>query len=458
MPIAGSKNSPAAQGGLMATVADNPQPNPDGILQRQPEIQPLPERTAVVDTQYVPASHLLAHIEGSNWTVKHYYSQQVGRGDELKPLQIGTSPAHQQYRRIDNYLFKVNTPLSQSQDDETKEFQVTGESSLFWSLVPNVGDMVVADVGDGRDGLFTLTETERMSYSKDSCYRVAYVLVSYLTDEQAADLAAKTTSVAVFDLQMVELLDNPFVEEADYQKIVSLRQLEEQLRIHLIERYWSPDVNTYKVPQQVSHTYDDYYTRFIRSIGLYTPSKGIKVYHNGSTAHNAVETLWRAFSDMSALELPYLYRKIYPVSVDNFKNQPVMRGVAFSPFFYTMYPVDDFGNQDDSGVVTTDLPLKAEIGPLDFPEVPTLNTVPYFYPVDKDDAYVFTHAFYDGDSSKMSVLERLCFNMISGVTIKPDEVLALGRYVLKLRPLEQFYYIPCIITLILYTKRNDIWS
>ena len=229
MAIAGRTNSPAAQGGLLVTVADNPQPNPDGILQRQPEIQQLPQRTAVVDTQYIPSTHLLAHIEGSNWTVT-YYSQQVAKTDELKPLQLGTSPAHQQYRRIDNYRFKVNTPLSQSQDDEYKEFQVTGEASLFWSLVPNVGDMFIADVGDGRSGLFTLTETERMSYNKDSCYRVSYVLVSYLTDEYAADLAAKTTSVVVFDLEMLELMDNPFVVESDYQKIVSLRQLDEQLR------------------------------------------------------------------------------------------------------------------------------------------------------------------------------------------------------------------------------------
>ena len=457
MAIAGRTNSPAAQGGLLVTVADNPQPNPDGVLQRHPEIQQLPQRTAVVDTQYIPSTHLLAHIEGSNWTVT-YYSQQVAKADELKPLQLGTSPAHQQYRRIDNYRFKVNTPLSQSQDDEYKEFQVTGEASLFWSLVPNVGDMFIADVGDGRSGLFTLTETERMSYNKDSCYRVSYVLVSYLTDEYAADLAAKTTSVVVFDLEMLELMDNPFVVESDYQKIVSLRQLDEQLRKHLIERYWAPDVNTYKVPQQVSHTYDVYYTHFIRSLGLYTQSKGIKLYHNGSTPQNAVETLWRAFSEMSALELPYLHRKIYPVSVANFKDQPVQRGIAYSPFFYTLYPVGDFGSQDDSVVITEDLPLKAQVAPLEFPDVPTLNTIPYFYPVDQDDAYVFTHNFYDGDTTKMSVLERLCFNMISGVSVKPEEVLALGRYVLKLRPLEQFYYIPCILTLILYTKRNDIWS
>lgn len=454
MAIAGAKQTPAAAGGLFMTVTENNQTNLPGLVERQPEITQRPERSSVVDTNYVPATHLLAHVEGSNWTVT-YYKQQLGLADELKPLQIGTSPAHQQYQQISQFNLKVNTALSQSQDEETKEFQVTGEATVYYSLIPNVGDMFVADVGDGTAGLFTVTECERMSYSKDTCYRIAYVMISPITDAQQADLDLKSTSKVVFDLTMLELLDNPFLVETDYNRLVSLHALDEKLRRHLMERFWSPDVQTLKVPQQQTATYDGYHALYARSIGLGDYSKPIRIYHNGISTYDAVASIWGLLSDMSSDGLPYVHPTFGSAFVKTFQGQPVARGIAYSPFKYSVYPNGNYDYIDEHFPRVESEPLQMQLPNQPFVTPPFLNQRPYINAIDCDNCYVFSQAFYDMQADQMSVLERMIFNMLSGVAVDPTQVLLLGNYVPKMRPLEQFYYIPMILALINFTRRNE---
>ena len=455
MAIAGSNLNPPAPGGLFTLTPTNPQDNLSGIVERQPVIDPRPERSIVVDTQYTPATHLLAHVEGSNWPVI-YYRQQLGIGDELRPLQLGTTATHQQYQRIDNLPFKVNSSLTQSQDTDTKEFQVTGESTIFYGLVPNLGDMFIADVGDGRAGLFTLTETERMSYSKDACYRVAYVHVGYLNETYQADLDLKTVSRVVFDMTMLELLDNPFVAESDYQRLVRLQQLDARLRTHFVERFWSPDVQTLKLPQQFTVVYDGFHANYCRTIGLMDLSHPIRIYHNGLMRYEHVKTIWQCLYDMTADEIPYCHRTFTNVSVSVFKDKPVQRGVAFSPFLETIYPAGEFYTDDPAAVITAGLWPTLGTEPRTVPSMPTISGVPYFNLIGGDECYVFSRAFYDLQSESMSVLERLVFNMLSGVDVKSDELLLLCNHVLKLRPIDQFYFIPVLSLLINYARRNDL--
>lgn len=455
MAIAGSKYNPPAPGGLFTLTPTNPQDNLPGIVEHQPVIDPKPERVSVVDTQYTPATHLLAHVEGSNWTVI-YYKQQLGIGDEMKPLQVGTSPAHQQYQRIEGFIFKVNSPLAQSQDQETKEFQVSGESTMFYGLIPNIGDMFLADVGDGRTGLFAITESERMSYSKDACYRIAYVMVGYNNVTYQSDLDLKTTSKVIFDLTLLELLENPFVVENDYHKLVRLKQLDQRLRKYMVERYWSPDMQTYKVPQQFTQVFDGYHANFCRTIGLMDVSRPIRIYHNGLMRYDAVTTVWSCLYEMSADSLPYCHRTFSNAPAALFKDKPVQRGIAFSPFVETIYPSGNFYTDDPCAVLYDGEWPALACEPLMINYMPTLVDRPYFYPVGGDGNYVFSQAFYDCQSENMSVLERLVFNMLSGVSVVPDELILLCNYLPKLRPIDQFYYIPVLLVLINFTRRNDL--
>ena len=455
MAIAGSKYTPPAPGGLFTLTPTNPQENLPGVVERQPVIDPKPERVAVVDTQYQPTTHLLAHVEGSSWTVT-YYKQQLGIGDELKPLQLETTPAHQQYQRIEQLPFKVNSPLTQSQDQETKEFQVTGESTIFYGLIPNLGDMFIADVGDGHAGLFAITESERMSYNKDACYRVSYVMVGYLEDRYRNDLELKTVSKVVFDMTMLEVLDNPFVVESDYQRLVRLQQLDGRLRKHFRERFWSPDVQTLKVPQQFTVVYDGFHANFCRQIGLADLKHPIRIYHNGLMRYDQITTVWQCLSELAADSLPYCHRQFTNTPVALFKDKPVQRGVAFSPFIETIYPSGEFYTDDPCAVVYSGEWPALAAEPREFPTQPLLNNVPYYYPVGGDDCYVFSKTFYELQTESMSVLERLVLNMLSGVAIKPDELLLLCNHVFKLRPIDQFYYIPVLLVLINYTRRNDL--
>ena len=201
---------------------------------------------------------------------------------------------------------------------------------MFYGLIPNKGDMFLADVGDGHVGLFAITETERMSYSKDACYRVAYVMVGHINETYQKDLDLKTTSRVVFDLTMLEQLDNPFVVESDYQKLVRLQQIDTKLRRFMLERFWSPDMQTFKVPQQFTQVFDGYHANFCRVIGLTDTRHPVRIYHNGLMRYDAIATLWRCLYDLTADELPYCHRTFSNAPAALFKDKPVQRGIAFS--------------------------------------------------------------------------------------------------------------------------------
>ena len=101
----------------------------------------------VVDTKEVDHSSLLTYVSGSSWTV-NYYSQILGQDQVGVTQQVDQSGVYQQYKEIKNFELKVQSPLSQDQDPETKVFEVVGTSNLYPSIVPNTGDMFIADVGD----------------------------------------------------------------------------------------------------------------------------------------------------------------------------------------------------------------------------------------------------------------------------------------------------------------------
>lgn len=55
MALAGRKD-PVVQGGRIVTAPINPQDSLDGVVQREPVVVPRPERSEIVDSEYLPAS------------------------------------------------------------------------------------------------------------------------------------------------------------------------------------------------------------------------------------------------------------------------------------------------------------------------------------------------------------------------------------------------------------------
>lgn len=442
-------------GSRLTTEPTTPRPNIEGIVEKLPVISDRPDRTMTVDSEYVPSSHLLTHIEGSNWRTKAYYRQLLGLNEEARPQQLGTSAVHQEYERIEGFILKAVTPLAQSQDEETKEFQVTGDGGVYYGLVPNFGDMFIADMADGREGIFTLTRTQRMSYSKAACYEAGWQLVDFNTPEREADLETKVVRRLVFDPTMLEMLDTPFLTE---QQSVCYRSLDDYSRTLtrlMKERYWTNVVQNYMVPDMASKIHDGFHMEYCRFIDLSDDLHPINIFQNGQLKYEDVTSIWTLLKELSDDMLPYVCRKFGLVETYKFRNSSVLRGVGFTQFDATLYPQENI--MEEAEAKRKFPPYCKFISPKPLPEITTLSGTPLYAPVDKDEYYVFTQAFYDGDKPSMSVIERLTADMLHDKPVDAMEVQAVCEEVPKMRRLEQYYFIPVLLTLIRYCKRGYSW-
>lgn len=447
MAIAGQLPNKPPQGDRILTVSTNPQ-NVDPIVENAPIAVTRPDRNALVDSNYVPAQNLVSHIEGAPWSC-NYYKQVLGLDNTAKPLQVGTAAPHQQYDLYRNYTLRVNSALTMSQDPETKEFSAMGEASMFYGLIPNIGDMFIADAGGGEVGLFTLTEVERMSYMKQACYRVNFQLLGRGEDPRIEQLDSHINRQFVFDVELLELLDNPFLSLEDHLKFEGLAEQYERISRYFKAKFWSAQVNTLKLPQQNGLLYDGFHTEFCRYIGLESHLETLRVHQLGGLPYDGVITLWGAFKELSAHSLMLAHRRFGVILTNMFVNYPVLRGIYYTQFEEVLYPYGDFGN-DDPGI------LKANGRNLTrLPPVGTADA--NFRPIDFDDAYVLSHAFYDEDTKNMSEFERLLYDMLCQKAVAVDKVATMAGSYFKLAPLEQFYYAPLLLVLINYCKRNPQW-
>ena len=206
MPIMNSKPS--------APQPTKPSPN---------EAIPAPYKGVTVDSRYTPLSSLITHVEGSSWVVK-YFSQVLDIDSEVSPQQLTKEAVYQQYTAINQLEMRVNNELSYSQDDASKAATVTGSATLYPCVIPNTGDMFLADIGDGREGIFTVTRTERKSLLKETCYQIEYVLVAYSTDtERMRDLEQKTIKTLQFVKEFLLFGQNPVVVDSEYATVRELK-------------------------------------------------------------------------------------------------------------------------------------------------------------------------------------------------------------------------------------------
>ncbi len=454
MAIAGS--TPQVEGSYEIQAPVNPQDNLTGLVQYAPTATPTPVRSAIVDSEYNPTSHLVNHIEGAPMTVD-YIRQILGADDTAKPLQLGVAASNQYYEKIRNMIFRVTTPFSASQDSDTNEFTVTGEANVFYGLRPNIGDMFYADTGDGYLGLLALTSVERLTYMKSSAYAVQYRLIDRLgpqktTSEYFSDIEGKVVRVLVFDPELLEQTDNPFVTENDYEQFRDLAESQEMLREYFIGKFWLAETQGYCIPQQPTRTFDGFHSLFCRQIGFVDARRHVLVHQLGLLNYDQVETIWDMIKDVSIRKLPIVLNKLGVYPARSFRAGSTNRGIGYTLYTSCLAPWDTAAINAEYTIPVAPDAFKRILS--DFDD----KVLPSYRPVDYDAFYVLSEAFYNDNYPGMCNFERLISQMLKSKAIDPTLIIKMVGEYYELPLLEQFYYGPILYTLIGYVRRNPQWK
>jgi hypothetical protein len=432
-------------------------------------------RGVTVDTRYVPTASIVAHIEGYSWTVD-YYSQIINLDNAPSGQQVSVSAVHQQYKLIKGMEFKVSTPLTPSQDSETKSMNYTGEANIYPFLIPNQGDMFIADIGDGRSGLFQITESERLSIFRETAHHITYRLVSYIsssTDERLMDLTRKTQVRLQYVKDFLMHGQNPLVFEEDFVLIEQLGIVYPSVLERYFQSFFSKEYGTLLVPQQQKPVYDHFVVQAIQAlVSTYdTPEVRYVTLLNADDDQSMKSVnIWNVLLKRDKRQLRECFKMAGWMPASQFTRDALLASVYHSGIDYVVYPKDPNLNvgyeyTDNLKVIAVetfiqgtmrDLPLQELIPDTDLEGLPYAGSPMLPSSVMKDDYYVLTKAFYTNSQAagEQSKLELMVQDYLSGSAPKVSLILKMCDQMHAWTALERFYYTPVLIVLMKAALRS----
>ena len=417
-------------------------------------------KTAVVDTKWVPRSSILTHIEGSSWVVD-YYAQILDTDSNLSGQQYTKNPVYQSYKKIANLELKVKTALNTDQDDANKEMNVTGDAVLYPSIIPNEGDMFVADIGEGKSAVFRVTSSKKNSIFKEACYDIAYVLDTDNNDKKL-DLEQKTTVVYYYHKDYLLNGSNPLILKNEMDTLLNLKKVYDIMLYQYFRRFFSHEFKTLLVPSQLIPTYDSYLTSYVLSMFGTQEAPELAYIRALNMDEDRVakcDSIWSAlkFKDISLLNTAFT--KAGLISSLAFSRAPTYNGIRYSGVGAVVYPKNPYVTVDGSyvnSVKTTSSELQASS------DAATASNVlvravnlrkldddlgDNLYPVTVDDYYVLSANFYNNTNTQ-STLETAVTAYINNNQVDADQLYNTAKNFHTWGSLEQFYYLPIVMTLI----------
>src|SRR5690606_21844203 len=91
----------------------------------------------------------------------------------------------------------VTSPLTHSQEDEG-HFVTRGSAQVYSVVTPNVGDLFIADVGNGRNALFYITSAKRAAPYREAVTVIEYSQYDFLLKDISKTLDSKVVRTVYF--------------------------------------------------------------------------------------------------------------------------------------------------------------------------------------------------------------------------------------------------------------------
>lgn len=391
----------------------------------------------VVDTRYNPRKSLLTYVTGMQWQVT-YYSQILGDDSEPMPLQPEESGILQQYLKIRKAILKVQSDLQRNPATDEGVMEVTGVSILMPGIIPQYGDMFIADVGDGNAGLFSVTNVEQLSIYVDTAYQIEYGLTQYIDDTIEANINRKVDQDAVYDMDYVRTGKNPIIAASEFFTREKLMADEATMVDQYLNKYYDKEFATFTLPSQIMVTYDPAYTRFVAAM-IDNPERpsGLRVvvYDETFGDYTSPVTLW----DMLIKQEPRMFSYVSKV----FTASPVLgtKGsyVLMGGLAYSMMDLGIYAAKEPTRCLVFGVDIKNPAPTIVNPKYPTeIHITP---------TYVLSEAFYDQDRPNMNELERQIHNLITNQPIDSNIVDQLTEEYYKASDLVQYYTFPLMLCL-----------
>lgn len=462
---------------------DIPQPE-KAISNPTPELANKPFKHSVVDSKKTPIETIASYIGGSNF-LNTYYSQQFTESEELKPFDPSQLNVYQQYHKINDFIIKLQGALSGSDESsDTGRYALTGTAIIppLPNLKPNNGDVLIADIGEGQAGQFSVTSVRKMSHNLAAAWEIEFSL-ERIADEKLVNLLdMKVTTESWYQKDYLITGQNPLLKTEDYQAGQNLETYFQSIARQFVTNNFSIQVRTLTVPLQDLITYDPFVTRamnrliteqdvpMMRSITLFNcDDYRISSYPDIYSAvisrdPTAIYSVFKEFRGINTWEMRTLgfqnpirlsgvKRLVVPYTEqldnDNYKglNQfldrvtnPLNPGILLDGT--SVYGLDSCGCKNTYNPHYIQKEKERQQSMVGNPGmlIPTIT----------NESYVLSKEFYTKELVKCSRFERDVWDILDGKPINRQHIYAYCEAYPKWGRLEQFYLTPFLLAMIKY--------
>ena len=434
-----------------------------------PKVQPDNYKTVTYDEKHKPLHGLLAYVEGAVWSTQAYYSQVVNKHNDLREVDTAQSGTFQQYHKIVNLEIRVSSALTNSYDQNTSITTVTGAGFIYPFIIPNVADYFVSDTADNQKALFRITSVERRSINVDSVYAVEFELVNYYNQNPQLfdNLEAKTIRKYFFNKDRLIEGINPLLKDEDNTLIRSLSVDYRNIAKYYFKTFFNRDHMSLVIPGQEYAIYDHYLVQYLLSIVDTTDAPEIKSLVLFPSDNDDLMIQSQFFKLMYYRDyeaLPYCNKQMGLLSTKGFNRSPYLYGLFFHSIDYVIYPkvfdesthLEDRMNCkviSDTYLVDTKSANGTEVDYTTQQYITETKSFQIVKGILEHDHYVLSPDFYN-NTENQTVLEILTKDYLKGNSIDLRMLAALVGKVMTWNRLEQYYYIPIILTLIKEAYRS----
>lgn len=303
----------------------------------------------IVRSQETPLESVLAHVKGSSYTVD-YYAQILTSNQQPTPYDSEQSTNHQQYHLIYNLELKLQDH-STSTEVETHRLETTATAVVYAGVIPNVGDVIIADKGSGVAGRYGVTKVEKKMYTKDTVYEIDFEFIEYLDNKESIDwLNRYVVRESVFNGELITYGNNAILAKDEYNDYLSAKDKFREVMDDYLKEFFSNEFATLEVPGYgTSPTYDPFAVealKAITNIGDHPLLTRLRVLNVNEIKEAFDFSIWNVLLDPSIHKIHNIWKEAGPVSSAKFSVNHAYNSFRYSGFRQCISPVEDLENVD----------------------------------------------------------------------------------------------------------------
>lgn len=324
------------------------------IVKLKPDAQP-PIQVTLPDTIEAPNKSifttllpeaklhtLLKYVEGYPWTID-YYGQILNRNNTLEHFDPSTPNLTQPYYKVSKLIVQVSSTLSSSYDQTTGLTTITGSAIAPLGLIPNVGDLFIAQVDTGEDAIFIITTVSRKTHRKDTLYEVSYSLYSYTSarPEFLTTLTQRINDVYFFNPDTNffnrDVLIKPSVKEAKDR----LNRFLHESKDYYFSKFLDTNLGTIVIPGMSHSLYDSHLINFLfRTVKFDQLLKKNFFIHSVSDTQLSQPSILHCILTCSKSNINTINRTYKYIPSNMIANRARFGTVFHAGIEYILYPTD----------------------------------------------------------------------------------------------------------------------